>query len=95
MDMSTTVVVAADQLSANLGGGSVVLDVASGISYGMDEVAARIWELLQAPVLVSVIRDAILAEYEVDAATCEADVLAFLTSLKEQGMIEVVDGHTG
>ena len=95
VDMTQTVRAAPDHLAADLGDRAVVLGVEQGRYFGLDKVAARIWELLQAPILVSGIRDTILHEYDVDEATCETDVLAFLASLEAQGMIEVVDAQPG
>jgi hypothetical protein len=93
MDMTLTVVAAPEHLSARLGSDSVVLGVAKGVYFGLDEVAARIWDLLQTPVRAADIRDAIVSEYEVDAPTCERDLVVFLTDLEAQGMIDVVDGR--
>lgn len=95
MDMTQTVVAAADHLSADLGDRAVVLGIEEGQYYGLDKLGARIWELLQTPTLVSDVRDTILNEYDVDEATCEADLLAFLANLEVQGMIEVVDAQPG
>jgi hypothetical protein len=89
MDVTSTVVVAPEHLSARLGAESVVLGVTKGVYYGLDEVAARIWDLIQVPIAVEEVRDAVVAEFEVDAATCERDLLEFLSQLQAAGMIEV------
>jgi hypothetical protein len=93
MDLTSTVVVAPEHLSARLGAESVVLGVTKGVYYGLDEVAASIWDRIQTPAVVADVRDAIVAEYEIDEATCERDLMAFLGELEDQGMIEVVDGR--
>jgi hypothetical protein len=90
MDMTSTVVAAREHLSARLGDESVVLGVTEGMYFGLDEVAARIWELVQDPVEIAKVRDVIVSEYEVDADTCERDLLAFLSELDRNGMIDVV-----
>lgn len=90
------VVMTPGHLSARTGDEAVVLGVDKGIYYGFDEVAARIWELLQTPVVVSEIRDEILRTYEVDRSTCERDLLAFLSELgAERIIVEVTDGQPG
>ena len=89
--MSSTVVAAPEHLSARLGAESVVLGVSKGVYYGLDHVAARIWELLQSPITLMDVRDAIVREFDVDADTCERDLLEFADELRANEMIEVVD----
>lgn len=59
--------------------------------YGLNEVGASIWQLLQQPKTVANLCDAILEEYEVEAAQCEADVLVLLQELIEAQLIVVQD----
>jgi hypothetical protein len=93
-DLSVTSIVAAtkDQVSADLGGETILLSMQSAMYYGLDSVGARIWELLREPVRVSEIRDVIAREYDVEIERCESDVLAFLEELAAKGLIEVSDG---
>jgi hypothetical protein len=83
------VVVAKDKISADLMEEAVILDLKSGVYYGLDTVGARIWALIQEPRAVDAIRDAILSEYEVERDRCERELLAFLQELAAQGLIEV------
>ncbi|MCA9969721.1 MAG: lasso peptide biosynthesis PqqD family chaperone [Anaerolineales bacterium] len=89
--IDTWVQAARGQVSTDLGGESVILDVQSGMYYGLDEVGARIWELIQAPARAAAVRDALLAEYDVEPAACEQDMLELLTQLRAAGLVEVVD----
>jgi hypothetical protein len=77
------------QLSADLEGETVILHLESGIYFGLSEVGARIWELIQEPKSVGDVRDALLEEYDVDTAQCERDVLALLASLQTHKLIEI------
>jgi hypothetical protein len=72
-----------------MGGEMVVLDLKSGCYYGLDAVGARVWALIEQPASLSVIRDAIMAEYEVDAERCERDIQAFLDKMQAVGLVEV------
>jgi hypothetical protein len=69
----------------------VVLDLGSGTYYGLDDLGARIWTLMEQPVALATIREAIMSEYEVDAETCERDILAFLNKMQVAGLVEVGD----
>ena len=83
------VVVAKEQVSCDLAGEAAILHLQSGIYYGLDEVGARIWNLIQEPRVVNDIRDALLREYDVEADRCEQDLLAMLQQLAAEGLVEV------
>lgn len=87
----STVMAAKEQVSCDLAGESVILDLKSGVYYGLDPVGARIWALIQEPRTVDEVRDAILREYEVEPDRCERDLLALLEKLETEGLIEVKD----
>jgi len=89
---SSIVVAAKDQVSSDLAGETVLLNMQSAMYYGLDQVGSRIWELVREPIRVSDLRDAITNEYDVEPERCEADVLGFLRELALKGLIEVRDG---
>ena len=82
------VVVSQDQVSCELGGEAAILNLKAGVYYGLNEVGARIWKLIQEPKRVSEIRDTILEEYEVEPDQCEVDVIVLLQDLLDNGLIE-------
>lgn len=87
--IDSVVVAARDQVSADLRGEAVVLSLGKNEYYGLDEVGAKIWELLREPRRVSDIRDVVMQEYEVDSDTCERDLIEFLERLQLEGLLEV------
>ena len=89
MSMSSILVVAKEQVSSELAGGVIMLDLKSGIYYGLEEVGARIWDLLQEPVSVSNIRDILLEEYDVSVEECERDLLSLLEEMESRALIEI------
>ena len=88
---SSTVGAVKHQVSSDLGGEVAILDLGAGMYYGLDEVGARVWELVQEPRRVAEIQAVILYEYEVDPATGKRDVLALLQQLTDKGLVEVKD----
>jgi hypothetical protein len=48
-----------------------------------------VWELIETPVRVSELVDALAVKYDVDRPTCEQDVLAFLDELHQAGILRV------
>jgi Coenzyme PQQ synthesis protein D (PqqD) len=66
---------------------AVMLSVEAGQYYGLNAVARRIWELLEEPKTIFELRDAICDEFEVDAETCQADILKFVGELMDNGLV--------
>jgi hypothetical protein len=91
---SSVVVAVPDQVSCDLAGEAAVLSLKSGTYYGLNPVGARIWSLLQQSRTVGEIRDAILAEYEVEPRRCEEDLFTLLDQLAAEGLIVVRDEAT-
>jgi hypothetical protein len=87
---SESVVVAVkDQVSCDLAGEAAILNITTGVYYGLDPVGARIWNLVQEARSVSEVHHTIVAEYDVDPARCASDLLALLEKLRAEGLIEV------
>lgn len=89
IENSATVVVSPRQLSSDLAGASVILNLNSSVYYGLDAVGARIWNLIQEPHTVREILDTLLAEYAVEPGRAERDLHSLLSKLSEAGLIEI------
>lgn len=87
--LESTVVASKNQVSTELGGEAVVLGVEAGEYFGLNEVAASVWSLVQKPSKVSALCAAISSEYDVSEAECERDVLELLNDLASKGLIDV------
>ena len=79
------------QASCDLEGEAAILNVETGTYYGLDNVGARIWQLLQKPSRVADIRDTIVAEYDVERERCENDLLKLLDDLAEAGLVQTTE----
>lgn len=94
----TIIGVTQDQVSANLTsdfeGESVILDLKDGVYYELNEVAARVWELIQEPASVQNVLDTLVAEYDVTLGECEADVVTLLEDMVLRGLVETRDERT-
>ena len=78
-----------NQVCCELGSESIILNMESGTYFSVDEVGARIWALIERPMSVAAIRDAIVAEYDVDPGVCERDLRTFIEGMDAAGLIEV------
>jgi hypothetical protein len=98
MSMSQTisdrsvVVATKDQVSCDLAGEAAILNIKSGVYYGLDPVGARIWNLMQEPRAVIEIQNTITGEYDVEQEQCARDLISLLEKLLAEGLIEVKNG---
>ena len=75
-------------VSRDLEGESVLLNLASGVYFGLDPVGTRIWHLLNEPWSLPEILDALVDEFEVARGQCERDLLHFIGLLREKALID-------
>ena len=93
MDMNGSLVRrVTNQIACDMGDETVILDLQSGTYYGLDVVAARVWTLIEEPTSLRAIRETIVSEYDVDADTCERDIIAFIERMLAIGLVEVSSG---
>ena len=89
LSIHSIVTAAPEQVSCPLGDESAILNLKNTVYYGLDPVGARVWSLLQQPRSVRELRDALLAEYEVEPERCERDLLELLEKMRGEGLIQV------
>lgn len=84
-----SIFVSKDQISRDLGGEAVILNLKTGIYCGLNEVGARIWAFIQEPRSIKDIRETLLDEYDVDPKQCERELLELLQQMLDNSLIEV------
>ena len=67
---------------------AVMLSISAGRYYGLNAVAARIWELLETPKTTAELCTRLCAEFEVEAPACEHDVLKFVDQLVANRIVD-------
>jgi hypothetical protein len=91
--LHTRVVAIRQQISCDLAGESVVLNLRAGVYYGLNEVAAHVWKLVQEPRTIEEIRDVLLTEYrDVSPETCTRDLMNLIQNLREWKLLELHNG---
>ena len=78
-------------LFRDLGGEAVLLDVASGSYFGLNEVGARVWRLITEGKTLPEVAAALAAEYAVPGEQLQADLLALVEDLAANRLL-VVEG---
>jgi Coenzyme PQQ synthesis protein D (PqqD) len=89
ISLRSLIVASQDNVSCALGDEVAILQIRSGIYFGLDPVGARLWNLLREPHTVEQLREELLSEYDVEPERCEEDLLALLETLHAQGLIEI------
>ncbi len=77
------------QVSCELNDEVVILDLNNGIYYELDEVGARVWNMIQEPSTLSEIVNSIVDDYEVSWDECERDVQELIDEIAEKGLVEI------
>ena len=86
------VTVPPDVLLSELGGESVLLNLATERYFGLDGTGTRIWQVLTTSGTVQAAYRTLLEEYDVGAETLERDLTELLDQLVEAGLLTVSDG---
>jgi hypothetical protein len=82
-------VVAADVVSRDLEGETVILNLETGLYFGLDAVGTTIWNRLrERSSLREVLRD-VLTEYDVSPDVATADLLRLAGELLAKGLVQV------
>ena len=82
------IITSPDAVARQVGDETVILHLGSGAYFGLDDVGARIWQLLEVGRSVGEICNVILEEYEVSREDLECDV-TLLNDLVAQELISV------
>lgn len=67
----------------------VLMNIDTGVCYGLNRVGSRIWSELTVPIRIGDLCTKLLNEFEVDSTTCEREVLDLLQHLRVEGLIAV------
>lgn len=90
VSLESTVVAGKQHVACEVGDELVMLSLETGEYFGMNPVAARIWELVQAETTVSAVRDQLLQDYEdITSEECTEDLLEVLAQMRDWRLVEV------
>ena len=76
-----------DVVFRDLEGEAVILDLASGMYFGLNEVGTRVWRLVDEGRDAAQIVDIVASEYQVDRETVARDVERLLDDLSARRLI--------
>lgn len=74
----------------DMDGEAVLLNLESGVYFGLDSVGTRIWHLIREHESPETVLAILLEEYEVEEAQSEKDLLEILAQMNEKGLVEII-----
>jgi hypothetical protein len=83
-----------DVLYRDLEGQAVILDLSSGLYFGLNEVGTRIWTLMAEGRDISAIVQALVREFDADESTIERDVRDLVDVLRSRNLISSTTGDS-
>lgn len=87
LNLDSNIVRNPDLVATEMDGELVMMSIDQGEYYGLNRVAARIWELLDAATTVEQLCQRLTQEFEISPDQCQTEVLAFADELLAQGLI--------
>ena len=70
-----------------LGDEAVILNLSTGIYFGLDIVGTRMWQLISEYGSTEKVRETLLAEYEVEEGQLGQDLNFLIQQLKDKGLL--------
>jgi len=76
-------------ISRELDGETVLLNLETGIYFGLDAVGSDMWRAIKEAGVLSQAVDALQAQYDVDAASLRDDLLRLANDMLEKGLLQL------
>ncbi len=90
MQLSDIIQASDDVVAREVSGEIVMLDLETGIYFGLNAVGGRIWKMIEAQgQSISMLCDVIEAEFDAPRSDIERDIMALLSELTERKLITV------
>ena len=77
--------------TAELEGEAVLLDISTGLYFGLSAVGARIMAMLKNPIHVREIISTLSTEYDVSLDQLRSDIVEFLKDMQDRNLIQTLD----
>ena len=88
LSLASSIKISDDVISLNLQGEFVLLNLKTGIYYGLDLIGSKTWQFIETYGSLQKICDLLTKEFDVPEEQCKKDLLNFITVLKENKLIK-------
>ncbi|MFC3884760.1 lasso peptide biosynthesis PqqD family chaperone [Bacillus songklensis] len=89
ISLSKLIVQGKGNIVSDMDGERVMLSIYNGKYYNLGEMGGAIWDHIEKPVSVIQLVTRLMSEYEVEQSECEEQVISFLETLLEEGLLEI------
>jgi hypothetical protein len=89
VSLLSTARISDDVVFRELEGEAVLLNLESGIYFGLDVVGTRIWQLIEQYGALTAVVDHIVREFDVDRSEATTDLLELVGELTRRGLVEM------
>lgn len=79
-----------DVLDTDIDNETVMMDIDQGRYFGLNNTGTRIWALLAEPIVIGDLCDQLTEEFNVPMDQVEQEVVGFLGSLLNRGLVQVL-----
>lgn len=87
--LDDTVTIKPDVVFKELSGEGVLLDLASGLYFGLDETSTRLWQLISERGVLRRVLDDMLVEFDVEPDRLRQDLLNFVEELTRRNLVSL------
>jgi hypothetical protein len=77
-----------EMVSADMDGEVVMMSIEDSAYYGLNAVGSDLWEALESPVSITSLCQRVIKNFDIDAKSCELDVMELLTDLRERKLVQ-------
>lgn len=86
--LSDRIVIPESVVFRDLGGETVVLNLETGLYFGLDEVGTEVWNDLRNGNTLQQSFDRLIGEYDVAPDTLRSDILRFVNHMASKGLVQ-------
>jgi len=87
--LSQSVTIGEDVVFRELDGEAVILNMDSGIYFGLDAVGTRIWRLIEEHASLQKILEVMREEFDTTPGVLQRDLLAFVGQMLDKGLVRI------
>jgi len=87
VSLHSTVRVSDNVVFRELDGEAVILNLVSGIYFGLDRVGTRMWQLVEQHGQLDAVLQRLRDEYDAPAQTLEQDLVRLISQLVDKGLL--------
>jgi hypothetical protein len=89
ISLTSSVRVNDDVLFQELQGEAVLLNLKTGVYFGLDTVGTQVWKLISENKALSEVLKLLVQEYDVSEEQCSEDLLDLVASMREQALVSI------